>query len=181
MVARRLPGTSPEIENSRSEPIAIVGMSGLFPGSPDLDAYWRNLDEGKDLIGRAPRDRWSFSTSSNPGSTAEQIDPPWGGFIPEPDKFDPLFFDISPREAELMDPQQRLFLQVVWHTLEDAGYKKSDFAGTKTGLFVGVAANDYANLLAMHGVPVEAYSSTGNAHSVLANRVSYFLRSARPE
>ena len=150
-------------------------MSGLFPGSPDLDAFWRNLDEGKDLIGRAPHDRWSFSTSASPGSTAEQIEPPWGGFIPEPDKFDPLFFDISPREAELMDPQQRLFLQTVWHTLEDAGYKKSDFAGTKTGLFVGVAANDYANLLAMHGVPVEAYSSTGNAHSVLANRVSYFF------
>ncbi|MDT7816741.1 MAG: polyketide synthase PksN, partial [Acidobacteriaceae bacterium] len=168
-------GYFPEIKNSRSEPIAIVGMSGLFPGSPDLDAFWRNLDEGNDLIGRAPRDRWSFSTSADPGSTAEQIDPPWGGFIPEPDKFDPLFFDISPREAELMDPQQRLFLQTVWHTLEDAGYKKVDFAATKTGLFVGVAANDYANLLAMHAVPVEAYSSTGNSHTVLANRVSYFF------
>ena len=103
------------------------------------------------------------------------MEAPWGGFIPDPDKFDPLFFDISPREAELMDPQQRLFLQTVWHTLEDAGYKKSDFAGTKTGLFAGVAANDYANLLAIHGVAVEAYSSTGNAHSVLANRVSYFF------
>ena len=166
---------APEIIHSRSEPIAIVGMSGLFPGSPDLEAFWKNLDEGKDLIGRAPHDRWSFSTSANPGSSAQQIEPPWGGFIPEPDKFDPLFFDISPREAELMDPQQRLFLQTVWHTLEDAGYKKSDFAATKTGLFVGVAANDYANLLAMHGVPVEAYSSTGNSHSVLANRVSYFF------
>ena len=116
-----------------------------------------------------------FRPLQTPVLPLQQIEPPWGGFIPEPDKFDPLFFDISPREAELMDPQQRLFLQTVWHTLEDAGYKKSDFAGTKTGLFVGVAANDYANLLAMHGVPVEAYSSTGNAHSVLANRVSYFF------
>ena len=151
-------------------------MSGVFPGSPDLDAFWRNLDEGKDLISRAPDERWSFSAGSpKPGTTEAQIEAPWGGFIPDPDKFDPLFFDISPREAELMDPQQRLFLQTVWHTLEDAGYKKSDFAGTKTGLFAGVAANDYANLLAMHGVAVEAYSSTGNAHSVLANRVSYFF------
>ncbi|MBV9491368.1 MAG: SDR family NAD(P)-dependent oxidoreductase, partial [Verrucomicrobia bacterium] len=100
---------------------------------------------------------------------------PWGGFIPGLEEFDARFFDISPREAELMDPQQRLFLQTVWLTVEDAGYKKSDLAGTKTGLFVGVAANDYGHLLALHGVPVEAYSSTGNAHSVLANRVSYFL------
>jgi acyl transferase domain-containing protein/acyl carrier protein len=169
-------GPSRVIENTRSDPIAIVGMSGVFPGSPDLDTFWRNLDEGKDLIARAPSERWYFASASPmPGSTAAQMESPWGGFIPDPDKFDPLFFDISPREAELMDPQQRLFLQTVWHTLEDAGYKKSDLAGTKTGLFAGVAANDYANLLATHGVAVEAYSSTGNAHSVLANRVSYFF------
>jgi polyketide synthase PksN len=170
-VARRLPG----IEERRSEPIAIVGMSGVFPGSPDLDAFWQNLDEGKDLVRRAPEDRWHFPTALKPGSSPLQPEAPWGGFISDPDKFDPLFFDVSPREAELMDPQQRLFLQTVWHTLEDAGYKRSDFAGTKTGIFAGVAANDYANLLAMHGVPVEAYSSTGNAHSVLANRVSHFF------
>jgi polyketide synthase PksN len=169
-------GPSRTIENTRSDPIAIVGMSGVFPGCPDLDAFWRNLDEGKDLIARAPNERWYFAAgSATPGSTAAQMEAPWGGFIPDPDKFDPLFFDISPREAELMDPQQRLFLQTVWHTLEDAGYKKSDLAGTKTGLFAGVAANDYANLLATHGIAVEAYSSTGNAHSVLANRVSYFF------
>ena len=169
-------GPSRAIENYRSEPIAIVGMSGVFPGSPDLQAFWQNLDQGKDLIARAPNERWSFVAGSQlPASTVAQMEAPWGGFIPDPDKFDPLFFDISPREAELMDPQQRLFLQTVWHTIEDAGYKKSDLAGTKTGLFAGVAANDYANLLATHGVAVEAYSSTGNAHSVLANRVSYFF------
>ena len=170
--ARRSPAT----EKARSEPIAIVGMSGVFPGCRDLDAFWRNLNEGKDLITRAPDERWYFSAESlKPGSRAAQFEAPWGGFIPDLDKFDPLFFDISPREAELMDPQQRLFLQTVWHTLEDAGYKKSDFAGTKTGIFAGVAANDYANLLGTQGVAVEAYSATGNAHSVLANRVSYFF------
>ncbi|HEY1110409.1 MAG TPA: beta-ketoacyl synthase N-terminal-like domain-containing protein, partial [Opitutaceae bacterium] len=148
------------------EPVAVVGMSGVFPGAPDLETFWKNLDSGHDAIGKPALERWVV----RPG---EEL--PWGGFVADVDKFDALFFDISPREAELMDPQQRLFLQTVWRAIEDAGYRKSDFAGTKTGLFVGVAANDYANVLAHAGVEVEAYSSTGNAHSVLANRVSYFF------
>ncbi|HEY0791119.1 MAG TPA: SDR family NAD(P)-dependent oxidoreductase, partial [Chthoniobacterales bacterium] len=155
------------------EPIAVVGMSGVFPGAPDLNAFWTNLKECRDSITRTPADRWQDVTGSS--SPERALDAPWGGYIDGVDKFDPLVFDISPREAELMDPQQRLFLQAVWHTLDDAGYRRADLAGTKTGVFVGVAANDYANLLAVHGVAVEAYSSTGNAHSVLANRVSYFF------
>jgi len=109
--------SSPEIENTRSEPVAIVGMSGVFPGSPDLDAFWRNLDKGKDLVSRASNERWYFMAgSAKRVRAAVPIDAPWGGFILAPENFDPLFFDISPREAELMDPQQRLFLQTVWHT-----------------------------------------------------------------
>ncbi|MDD2708609.1 MAG: SDR family NAD(P)-dependent oxidoreductase [Verrucomicrobiae bacterium] len=155
------------------EPVAVIGMSGAFPGSPDLDKFWQNLEEGKDLITRAPSERWVFPRGALPAEALREI--PWGGFVEGVDQFDPLFFDISPREAELMDPQQRMLLQMVWKAMEDAGYRKTDLAGTRTGLFVGVAANDYANLLAMNGIPVEAYSSTGNAHSVLANRVSYFF------
>ncbi len=158
------------------QPIAVVGMSGIFPGSPNLNVFWQNLETGADLISKPALERWSFpAVRSEVNGAEEPIELPWGGFMPGVDQFDSLFFDISPREAELMDPQQRLFLQTVWHTLEDAGYRKSDLAGTKTGLFVGVAANDYANLLAMAGVPIEAYSSTGNAHSVLANRVSFYF------
>ncbi len=156
--------------------IAVVGMSGVFPGSPNLRCYWKHLEDGEDLISKPPPGRWNFPATAFRGNGADgAMDPPWGGFMPDVDQFDSLFFDISPREAELMDPQQRLFLQTVWHTLEDAGYSKSRLAGSKTGLFVGVAANDYANLLATAAVPVEAYSSTGNAHSVLANRVSFFF------
>ncbi|MBV8227105.1 MAG: SDR family NAD(P)-dependent oxidoreductase, partial [Verrucomicrobia bacterium] len=156
--------------------IAVVGMSGVFPGSANLQAFWKSLEAGEDLISKPPQGRWNFPANAFGATGAVgAIEPPWGGFMPHVDQFDPLFFDISPREAELMDPQQRLFLQTVWHTLEDAGYCKFRLAGSKTGVFVGVAANDYANLLAMAGIPVEAYSSTGNAHSVLANRVSYFF------
>ncbi len=91
------------------------------------------------------------------------------------DKFDPLFFGISPKEAELMDPQQRIFLEIVWKTIEDSGYKASSLAGTKTGLFVGVGSSDYNELLIKNEVKIEAQTSTGIAHSVLANRISYLL------
>ena len=162
--------------DSGLQSIAVVGMSGVFPGSPNLGWFWKHLESGQDLISKPPPGRWDFPANSRAaGGAVDFMEPPWGGFIPHVDQFDSLFFDISPREAELMDPQQRIFLQSVWHTLEDAGYSKSRLAGSKTGVFVGVAANDYAALLAMAGIPVEAYSSTGNAHSVLANRVSYFF------
>ena len=178
-VERSVSDHSPSVSTSPQpnvQSIAVIGMSGVFPGSPDLSRFWQHLDSGKDLISKPPPGRWNFSAKALGAQGAvANMEPPWGGFMPNVDQFDPLFFDISPREAELMDPQQRIFLQTVWHTLEDAGYSKSTLAGSKTGVFVGVAANDYANLLAMAGIPVEAYSSTGNAHSVLANRVSFFF------
>ncbi|GAX60241.1 mixed type I polyketide synthase - peptide synthetase, partial [Candidatus Scalindua japonica] len=100
----------------------------------------------------------------------------WGGFIEGVDRFDPLFFSISPKEAALMDPQQRLFLETVWQTIEDAGYKATDLSGTKTGLYVGVGSFDYATILQESGnKEIGAYASTGLAHSVLANRISYIL------
>ncbi|MFZ9747757.1 MAG: SDR family NAD(P)-dependent oxidoreductase, partial [Opitutaceae bacterium] len=157
----RSPAPSAPADSPLAEPVAVIGMAGVFPGSPDLEAFWRHLAAGADLIGQPAPERWP------------DADRPWGGFIDGIDRFDARAFDISPREAELMDPQQRLFLQAVWHAFEDAGYRREDVAGTRTGLFAGVAAADYASLLATAGVAVEAYSSTGNAHSVLANRASY--------
>jgi polyketide synthase PksN len=94
--------------------------------------------------------------------------------MPDIDKFDAAFFNLSPKEAELMDPQQRLFLTAVWQAIEDAGYKAQQLSGSKTGLFVGVASSDYAELLSRYGEN-NAWVSTGNAHSILANRVSYLL------
>src|SRR5205823_2533386 len=89
--------------------------------------------------------------------------------------FDAALFGVSPKEAALMDPQQRLFLQTVWRTIEDAGYRPRDFAGTSTGLFAGVSACDYDDLLREHQVPVEAHTASGVANCILANRVSYLF------
>ncbi len=158
----------PVISSQGAEDIAIIGISGIFPGSPDLEQFWTNLVTQKDLITEIPKERWD----------AYKTEIKWGGFIDRIDKFDAGFFNISPREAELMDPQQRLFLETVWKTIEDAGYVPEELSANKTGLFVGVSSNDYSELLQQS--EISAYTPTGNAHCILANRVSYLLNLTGP-
>ena len=158
------------------EPIAIVGMAGVMPGSNDLDALWQGLRDGRDLIDVIPADRWNWEDYyGDPLRETNKSPSKWGGFMNEVDKFDPLFFGISPREAQMMDPQQRIFLETVWKALEDAGQKPSALAGTRTGVFVGVGSNDYIDVLRSHPIALDGYTASGNAHSVLANRVSFLL------
>ncbi|MFF7446751.1 MULTISPECIES: SDR family NAD(P)-dependent oxidoreductase [unclassified Streptomyces] len=164
--ARLGPGAGPEVAEPRTgpEPVAIVGMAGAFPGSPDLESFWANLVAGRDLVGAAPSGRPQAST---PGGT--------GGFLSDIDHFDAEFFRISPREARLMDPQHRLFLQTAWHAVEDAGHDPRRLAGSDTGVFIGVASSEYSQLLLSRGVPVDGQMATGNEHSVLAGRLSFLL------
>ena len=86
-----------------------------------------------------------------------------------------LAFSIPTDEADLMDPQQRIFLETVWKTIEDSGYSISELAGSKTGLFVGVGGNDYLELVRDSQIDIVATTTTGNTHSILANRISYLL------
>ncbi|MCP3682244.1 MAG: SDR family NAD(P)-dependent oxidoreductase, partial [bacterium] len=146
-----------------SDQIAIIGMSGVMPQSDDLEVFWSYLEEGRDLITEFPEGRCAWQASL------------MGGFMKEVDKFDCRFFGISPREAETMDPQQRIFLETVWKTIEDSGYRASDLSGTKTGIFVGVGSFDYTEILRTNPAGMESHVSTGNAHSILANRISYLL------
>ncbi len=159
------------------EPIAVIGMNGVFPQSPNLETFWKNLLAGKNLIREVPKERWDWEAYfGDPQKEANKTNIKWGGFIDDVDKFDPLFFNISPREADLMDPQQRLFLQTVWKTIEDAGYKPSSLAGSRTGIFVGISASDYSELMRKRWVrSVDLYSGSGIAYCMLANRVSYLL------
>ncbi|NUT44685.1 MAG: aminotransferase class I/II-fold pyridoxal phosphate-dependent enzyme, partial [Thermoactinospora sp.] len=157
-------------ETSRENPdgIAVIGMAGTLPGSPDLETFWRHLADGDDLIRDVPEDRADLR--ENPDTAGVRA-----GFLDDVRSFDAALFGISPKEAALMDPQQRLFLQTVWRTIEDAGYRPSALAGTRTGLFAGTSACDYDDLLREHGVPVEAHTASGVAGCILANRVSHFL------
>ncbi|MDQ1352143.1 MAG: polyketide synthase PksN, partial [Acidobacteriota bacterium] len=160
----------------KQEPIAIIGISGIMPQSEDLETFWKYLEEGKDLVTEITPERWQSL-----GYRGESVDEPaairaqWGGFLKDVDKFDAEFFNISSREAVLMDPQQRIFLEITWQAIEDAGYKASDLAGSHTGLFVGVAGNDYYDVLRDNTDKMDAHVITGIDHSILANRISYTL------
>ncbi|MEL6223569.1 MAG: type I polyketide synthase, partial [Cyanobacteria bacterium J06627_8] len=148
-----------------NEAIAIVGMGCRFPGAENLDAFWQLLKSGQDAIHHVT-DRWHGQASTTTG-----------GFLDHVDQFDPQFFGISPREAVRMDPQQRLLLEVCWETLEQAGIAPESLAGSNTGVFVGISNTDYAQLQVRSSsrsdTAQDAYSGTGNAHSITANRLSY--------
>ena len=169
-------GVAGDPEDPDSRAVAIVGVSGVMPGSEDLASFWRNLEEERDLVTEIPPDRWDWRAYAGEAANgANRTNVRWGGFMPGVDLFDPLFFGISPREAELMDPQQRLLLQAVWRAVEDAGERPSSLAGTRTGVFLGVSTSDYGELLRERSTGIGTHGSTGMAHSVLANRISYFL------
>jgi polyketide synthase PksN len=158
-------------------PIAIVGMSGVMPQADTLDEYWDKLSKAENnMVTLIPPDRWDWEAYyGNPMAEKNKTLSKWGGFMREVDKFDPLFWGISPREAEMMDPQQRIFLESVWGAVEDSGHRVSDLAGTKTGLFVGAATRDYIDLMAMNHAELDGYSASGTSHAILVNRVSFLL------
>jgi acyl transferase domain-containing protein/acyl-CoA synthetase (AMP-forming)/AMP-acid ligase II/aryl carrier-like protein/NAD(P)-dependent dehydrogenase (short-subunit alcohol dehydrogenase family) len=163
------------LADHHSHDIAIIGMSGIFPDAANLDIFWDNLVKGKDAIKEIPKDRWSWEDYYGDNQlNSHKTKIKWGGFIENVSQFDANFFNISPREAELIDPQQRLFLQTAWKAIEDAGYSIKDLKNIPTGLFVGVFNNDYAELLHKNNI-TDAYITTGVTHSILANRISYLL------
>jgi acyl transferase domain-containing protein len=164
-------------DRAASEPIAIVGMSGRFPGAADLDAFWRLLRDGGDAIREVPPDRWDVAAYYDPNTgAAGKMTTRWGGFLADVASFDADFFRISPREATSMDPQQRLLLEVAWEALESAGHATKRGADTEGGVFVGISTNDYA-ARTMYGDPrqIDVYSATGNALNIAAGRLAYFL------
>ena len=159
-----------------SEPIAIVGMGCRFPGAESPEAFWQLLHDGVDAIREVPSDRWDVDAVYDPEpGTPGKMSTRWGGFLDQVDQFDPRFFGISPREASRMDPQQRLLLEVAWEALENAGQAPDRLAGSSTGVFVGVSSYDYSHLQFSDPERIDAYAGTGNAHSIVANRLSYLL------
>jgi acyl transferase domain-containing protein len=159
------------------EPIAIVGMAMRFPGGVrDARGFETLLWSGTDAISEIPPERWSLDAlyDADPEAPGKMITR-HGAFIDGADRFDAEFFGIAPREAAAMDPQQRLMLEIAWTALENAGHAGADLAGSRTGIYVGVANNDYGRALYAHPREIDPYFATGNAYSVVAGRLSYFL------
>jgi acyl transferase domain-containing protein/acyl carrier protein len=153
--------------------VAIIGASGIFPGSPGLERFWSNLVQNVELTGEIPAARWDWRDYfGDPGQHPNKCLIRHGAFIDDPAQFDAAFFRISPHEAELMDPQQRLLLQTAWHAIEDAACKPSALSGQPVGVFVGVQFSDYQHLLARTGT-LHPHMATGNANSIVANRISF--------
>ena len=171
------PATGPGHDRqANNEPIAIIGLGCRFPGANDPAAFWRLLHDGVDAIREVPADRFDQHAFYDPDPTAPgKMNTRWGGFLEEVDRFDTNFFGISPREALRMDPQQRLLLEVTWEALQDAGQVPERLAGTQTGVFIGVATNDYGRLQWNDLARIDAYAGTGNALSIAANRISYLF------
>ncbi len=159
------------------EPIAIIAVACRFPGAPDADAYWDVLSGAVDAIREIPEDRFDVDQYYDPDQqTPGKIYTRSGGYLESVDGFDPEFFGISPREAVWIDPQQRLMLEIAWEGLERAGYSPASLRGSRTGVFVGVGANEYSHLLSGESVEnLEAHFITGNALNAIAGRVAFTL------
>ncbi|MCZ8521618.1 MULTISPECIES: beta-ketoacyl synthase N-terminal-like domain-containing protein [Paenibacillus] len=160
--------------------IAVIGMAGRYPGAENLDAFWANLYAGIDCVGEVPASRWPWQALEGLESPSGKPLSRWGGFLENPDGFDPQFFRITPREAETMDPQERLFLQTCWETIEDSGYTPSTLAAPrgkygrrKVGVFAGVMHKDYALLGAESHAQGQLFPLS-LTDAPIANRVSYF-------
>ena len=164
------------LEQAQKEPIAIIGMGCRFPGEiENPNAFWQMLANGKDLITEGPRWRWDIDCYYDPDYDAPgKIVTRQGAFLDRVQEFDPQFFGIAPREAHSMDPQQRLLLEVCWEALEHAYIVPSTLVGSRTGVFIGICNQDYSALLMSRDhTAIDAYMTTGMAHSVAAGRLSY--------
>ncbi|WP_328458188.1 SDR family NAD(P)-dependent oxidoreductase [Amycolatopsis sp. NBC_00438] len=159
---------------AHSTDIAVVGQALRLPGARTSDEFWANLAQGRSLISEVPEQRWRAADhAGDPRRDGDKTSSVWGGFITDAECFDADFFQVSPREARLMDPQQRMALELSWHAVEDAGYRADRLAGSRTGVFMGVCHWDYAELIEQELDTIDAYYPTGAAYAVIANRVSH--------
>jgi phthiocerol/phenolphthiocerol synthesis type-I polyketide synthase B len=185
-LARFLTGSEPESaveavvscdRRSMDEPIAVIGLGCRFPGDiHGPESLWQFLCDGQSAVGEVPPERWaSFDDGSPEVGAALAATTRWGSFLTDVDAFDAEFFEIIPREAAKMDPQQRLLLEVVHEALEHAGIPADSLRQTQTGVFAGACLSDYGYLASTDLSQVDAWSGTGGALSIIANRVSYFF------
>ncbi|WP_040511733.1 polyketide synthase Pks13 [Gordonia soli] len=167
-------------ERDSADDIAIVGLSTRFPkAGATPESTWEALISGRDGISDLPADRWTEFTGDPRLREVIESANVHGGYLDDVKGFDADFFQMSPREVEMVDPQQRLVLELTWEALENAHIPPSDLKGEAVGVFVGTSTNDY-QLLATLGLgdgatDTAAYALTGTSTSIVANRVSYYF------
>ena len=167
---RATPPARPRIK-VEDEEIAIVGMACRFPGAPDIDSFWRMLEDGRTAVTEGRLDSGSWEGVLGDPKAEEPVYRR-GGFVEGIDLFDSRFFKISPIEARMMDPQQRMLLETSWQALEDAGVDPEGLKGSRTGVYAGVGGSEYRDLIASWG---QDYSYSGTTEAVTVGRVSFAL------
>lgn len=153
--------------------VAVVGMNGIFPQSDNLHEFWEKLEDGHSLISEIPNERFNWRTFNDSHMK-------WGAFLKDVRCFDADYFNMSRQEAVVLDPQHRMFMQVVWNTIEDAGYKPSSLSGTDTGIFVGIGTQDYTQIVEDNLTEYNPYTLTGRSPFMLPNRISSLLNMHGP-
>jgi len=163
----QLPADVRQLPRAAHRDVAIVGISGRYAQARNVDEFWNNLRQGKNCITEIPAERWDYRLYFDPErGVAGKAYSKWGGFIDGFDHFDPLFFNIAPREAEFMDPQERLFVAEAYASIEDAGHTPATLSATgKVGVFAGVMNSNYGS---------------GTRYWSIANRVSYLFNFQGP-
>jgi polyketide synthase PksN len=172
---RPRPSDDTAARESVSAAIAVVGMSGRYPQAPTLQKYWENLVAGRDCITEVQPDRWNHARyfDADPDAVGKTY-AKWGGFLDGVDEFDPIFFNISPREAAFIDPQTRLFLQTAYAAVEDAGYTCASLTSSgDVGVFAGTMYAEYQLYAAQAQLLGLPYAMSGTVAGI-ANRLSYF-------
>lgn len=160
----------PEQHQHNNNDVAIIGFAGMFPGAKNVDEYWEILKNGVNSVTALTEEKFIQ------GNKDSDI---WGGFLQNVEYFEPLFFNISPKEAIFVDPQQRLFLETAWNTLDMAGYSSKRLNNQTVGVYVGASQVEYKKLCENSGI-TSPYMGLGNSLCVIANRVSYLLNLKGP-
>jgi acyl transferase domain-containing protein/glutamate-1-semialdehyde aminotransferase/thioesterase domain-containing protein len=177
-------------EENTAEGIAVVGMSGRWPGAKDLEQFWHNLVNGVETISRFRDEELEFSVASSGPVLQDQVFVKARAVLEDVDQFDPGFFGIYPREAEIMDPQHRLFLECAWEAIESAGYDPERYPGL-IGIYAGLSLNTYLlyNLCSDRAFTADFAANyqvglyqvmLGNDKDFMPTRVSYKLNLRGP-
>ncbi|MFJ3811647.1 acyltransferase domain-containing protein [Streptomyces sp. NPDC090073] len=166
--------------DARQTEIAVVGIGCRLPGGIDSPReFWRVLNQGRDVVGSVPPGRWASFRCDEDGPVGLPVSS-HGGYLGDIAGFDAAFFGISPKEARAMDPQQRMVLEVTREALDHAAISVADIAGTRTGVFVGISGNEYAQLTSRHLRDIDGWTAPGGSLGLAAGRLSYVLDARGP-
>ncbi|MFZ5987765.1 MAG: beta-ketoacyl synthase N-terminal-like domain-containing protein [Bacillota bacterium] len=171
-----------ENHNTRDD-MAIIGISAKFPGAENISEFWTNLRSGVNSITDFPENRRQDSDAFVPFTYMKNEDVKYckGGYLKEVDKFDHRFFGISPKEASLMDPSQRIFLETAWNAIEDGGYGGKKLMGSRTGLYIGYSGWPMYGQFVSHVEPAAFdVSVTGNISAIISRRIPYLMDMSSP-